>query len=91
MANKSSGKTYISKGIHSNVSRSTLTGMRKARDPSVKIFNIQRAWLANKNPWVTIENPNKEQTDRRFIRVRANELWGSPKERSKKMFMMPGA
>lgn len=88
MAKKASGKTYVSKGIHSNVSSSTLAGMKKSRDPSEKVINIQKAWLANKNPWVTIENPNKEQTNRRFIRVRANELWGNPKEREKKMFIM---
>lgn len=91
MAKKGSGKTYTSKGIHSNVSRGTLAAMRRDRDPSEKIINIQKAWLANKNPWVTIENPNKEQTNRRFIRVRANELWGNPKEREKKMFVMTGA
>lgn len=91
MAKKASGKTYVSKGIHSNVKSSTLSSMRAGRDPSEKVINIQRAWLANKNPWVTIENPNKEQTGRRFIRVRANELWGSPKEREKKLFVMQGA
>jgi hypothetical protein len=91
MAKKASGKTYVSKGIHSNVKGSTLAGMRRDRDSSDKVINIQRAWLANKNPWVTIENPNKEQTNRRFIRVRANELWGNPKEREKKMFVMQGA
>lgn len=91
MGKKASGKTYTSKGIHSNVSRSTLAGMRKERDPSEKVINIQKAWLANRNPWVTIENPNKEQKDKRFIRVRANDLWGSPKEREKKFFVMAGA
>jgi hypothetical protein len=91
MGKKASGKTYISKGIHSNVSRSTLAGMREGRDPSEKVINIQKAWLANKNPWVTIENPNKEQKDKLFIRVRANELWGNPKEREKKLFVMAGA
>lgn len=91
MGGKSSGKTYTSKGTHSNVRSSTLSGVRKRRDPSEKVINIQRAWLANQNPWVTIENPNKEQKDKLFIRVRANELWGSPKERDKKMFAMGGA
>jgi hypothetical protein len=91
MAKKSSGKTYTSKGIHSNVSSGTLAGMRRDRNPADKVINIQKAWLANKNPWVTIENPNKEQKNKPFIRVRANELWGNPKERDKKMFMMPGA
>lgn len=91
MANKSSGKTYVSKGQHRNVSGKTLGAIRRERDPSDKVINIQKAWLANKNPWVTIENPSKEQKHKPFIRVRANELWGSPKERDKKLFSMPGA
>lgn len=91
MAKKSSGKTYVSKGIHSNVKASTLSVMKQDQDPSVKILNVQRAWLKGQNPWVTINNPNKEQTNRKFIKVRANELLGHPKERSKKLFSMPGA
>lgn len=91
MAKKSSGKTYVSKGIHSNVKASTLSVMKQDRDPSDKIMNVQRAWLLGQNPWVTINNPNKEQTNRKLIRVRANELLGHPKERIKKSFMMPGA
>lgn len=83
------GKT--SNGIHSNVKKSILNGMKKDRDPSDKVINIQKAWLKGKNPWVTIENPNKEATNKRFIRVKANELWGSPKEREKKAYMMQGA
>jgi len=91
MGKKSSGKTYTSKGEHRNVSRGTLSAMKRARDPSEKVINIQRAWLEGRNPWVTISNPNKEQTNKRFIRVKANELWGNPKERHKKMYMMTGA
>lgn len=91
MAKKSSGKTYVSKGIHSNVTSSTLSAIRKERHSSEKLINIQNAWLKGQNPWVTIDNPSKEQTNKRFIRVRANELWGHPKERLKKMFVMSGS
>ena len=91
MAKKSSGKTYVSKGTHSNVKASTLSTIKQDRDPSEKIINAQKAWLRGQNPWITISNPNKEQTNRKFIRVRANELLGHPKERVKKMFSMPGA
>ena len=91
MAKKSSGKTYVSQGVHSNVSRSTLNGIKRERDPAEKIINIQKAWLKGQNPWVTIANPNKEQTDRKFIRVKSNILWGNPKDRSKKTFVLAGA
>lgn len=89
MGKKSSGKTYVSKGQHSTVANSTRAAMRaSARARGEKTLNIQAAWLAGKNPWVTMENPNKEQTDRLFIRVKSNDLWGHPKERAKKMFVM---
>lgn len=91
MAKKASGKTYTSKGEHRNVSRNTLSAIRKDRDPAEKVMNIQKAWLKGQNPWMTIDNPNKEQTNKRKIRVRANDVLGHPKERAKKMFQMPGA
>lgn len=91
MAKKSSGKTYVSKGIHSNVKASTLSVMKRDQNPANKAMNIQRAWLLGQNPWITINNPNKEQTNRKFIRVRSNELLGHPKDRIKKSFMMSGA
>ena len=91
MAKKSSGKTYVSKGIHSNVKSSTLSAIREERYEAEKHINVQKAWLKGQNPWVTIPNPNKEQTNKKFIRVKANEVWGHPKERQKKMFTMPGA
>ena len=37
------------------------------------------------NPWLTIENPSKEQTNRKFIRVRANDYWGNPKPPKEKL------
>ena len=92
MAKKASGKNYISQGKHSNVARGTLQAMRKdSRERGEKEINIQSAWLKGKNPWVTISNPNKEQKDRLFIRVKSNDIWGSPKERFKKAFVMGGA
>jgi len=83
-----SGKTYTSKGEHSNVSRSTRSAVRQSKSGADKARDKQLAWLKGQNPWVTIENPNKEETNKRFIRVKANEVWGNPKERAKKSFVM---
>lgn len=86
---KASGSSYTSAGINSNVSRSTLNGMKKDRNPGVKMLNLQKAWLKGLNPWITMENPDKNDTSRRFIRVRMNDTYlGNPKERSKKMYVM---
>lgn len=84
-------KGFVSQGIHSNVSRSTLNAIRKDRDEGEKWLNIQKAWLKGQNPWMTIDNPNKEDKSRLKIRVRSNDVLGHPKERAKKMFQMPGA
>jgi len=82
-------KGFISQGIHKNVNRKTLNAMRASKGPAEKLLNKQKAWLKGKNPWVTIANPNKEQTNKRFIRVRMNDIMGgSAKDREKRMFIM---
>lgn len=86
MAKKSS-----SGGGPRNISGNIRSGMKQNRHPAQKIINTQQAWLKGQNPWVTIENPNKEQLGKRYIRVRSNDIWGHPKERAKKMFVIPGA
>jgi hypothetical protein len=86
---KSSGKTYSSKGERSNVSKATLHLMRAGKSEADKLLDKQRAWLKGSNPWVTIDNPNKEQTNKRRIRVRMNDLMrGSAKDREKNMYIM---
>lgn len=86
---KASGKTYVSKGQCKNVSQSTLNAMRSSKSEAEKLLDKQRAWGKGANPWVTIDNPNKEQTNKRKIRVRMNDLMGgSAKDREKRMFIV---
>lgn len=88
----SSGKTYSSKGERRNVSGKVLSVMRKEKYEGDKMLDLQRAWSKGQNPWMTIENPNKNETNKRFIRVKMNDTsLGHPKERQKKLFQMPGA
>lgn len=84
---KASGKTYTSKGERKNVSSTILNGIRADRSGADNMLNKQRAWINGSNPWVTLENPNKEQTNKKFIRVRYNDLMhGSYKELEKRNF-----
>ena len=84
---KASGKTYTSKGERKNVSSNVLNGIRAARSGAEDMLNKQRAWINGSNPWVTLENTNKEQTNKKFIRVRYNDLMhGSYKELEKRNF-----
>jgi len=85
MGSKASGKHYTSKGER----RSSIS--TRSSDDADRVINVQKAYWAGKNPWVTIDNPNKNETAKRKIRVRANELWGSPKEREKYRFVIAGS
>ena len=82
MGSKSSGKHYTSKGERISSMRTRIS------DPTSKAMNVQRAYWEGRNPWVVIDNPNKNETNKRLIRVRSNELWGIPKERQKHRFIM---
>ena len=82
MGSKATGKHATSKGERAS-SMST-----RVNDPAEKIRNIQRAYWLGQNPWVTIDNPNKNETKKTKIRARANELWGNPKEREKQRFII---
>lgn len=75
---KSSG--FISQGLHSNVSKSVRRAMRQDYLASGERMSNQRAaWAKGKNVVLTIANPNPNETNKRFIRVNARDLWGSPK------------
>lgn len=75
---KGSGKHYTSKGERNNVSR----WLKKARRrdymencPIERANNQLIAFRKGKRVMVTIENPDKNNTKERFIRVPAAEVW----------------
>lgn len=77
---KSSGA--VSQGIHSNVRQSILNVNRQSYMKSgLRLLNQRRAWAKGKNVVLKIENPNKNETDKPFIRVNARDIWGSPKNK----------
>ena len=69
-----------SKGERRNVAKSTRKQMRDAVTPLTIMSNKMKAWRAGKNVIVTIPNPNKKETNIKFIKVNAKEVWGSPKK-----------
>lgn len=73
---KSSGKTYVSKGIVGT------TKSRSKSDPDYaarRMINQLEAFRKGKRVMVTIPNPNPHETNKRFIRVPANTIWKSIK------------
>lgn len=76
---RSSGKNYTSAGIHSNVSNWTKRAVRRAYiESGERVMNQLAAFRAGKRVMVTIENPNKTETNKRFIRVEASTVWKRP-------------
>jgi hypothetical protein len=70
-AGKSKGN--VSKGIHRTVSRKITNAMRRDYMASGdRILNQMAALMKGKDVVITIENPNKSETNRRFIRVKMN-------------------
>lgn len=78
---------YTSKGERQSISKSLAKSVRNERTALDKWMLKQKAWLKGKNPWITVANENKADTKRKFVRVRAETLWGDPR----KGFMFGGA
>lgn len=75
---KGSKSQYISKGERKNRTKGiNLKGFATEAD---RWNNLKDAWAQGRNPWLTIENPNKEQTNKRMVRVQANQHWGNPRK-----------
>lgn len=64
-------KGNVSQGIHSNVSKKIRNDMRNEyRSSPQRILNQMKALSQGKDVVFTIENPNKEETNKRFIKKR---------------------
>ena len=76
---KSSSSGYISKGLYPAVNKQLKKDCKLARRNSVQhSYDLLEAWRKGTNPWLTVSNSNKKETNKRFIRVRANDRWGNP-------------
>ncbi len=76
-----------SAGIHSTADRSILKAVRRSKTTVEKRLDQIKAWKkangGKNDPWITISNPNAAETNKRFIRVKASTVWGSPKFKHK--------
>lgn len=66
MGKKRYRKAYTSKGARPNVSNKTL---RLMRDEGNDMLNKIAAWKKGKRGYITVANPNKQETNRRFIKM----------------------
>ena len=78
-SSKSSG--VMSAGLHSCVSRSIVNAQRRDyMASSDRLMNQLRAHKSGRRVMLTLENPNKNETNKKFIRVPANTVWRDPKQ-----------
>ena len=77
MGKKKSRASQTSKGERRNVAKSTRKAARREylADGVARVNNQMAAFLKGKNVMLTIENPNKKETNKRFIRVPASQEW----------------
>ncbi len=66
---------YTSKGERNNVSKSCTKAERRERSPLDVHLNKMKSFQQGRNVFVTIPNPNTNETNKRFIRVKANTIW----------------
>ena len=71
MAKKKRTK-YVSKGERDSVSRDLVKAVRREKTEVLKIMHKLRVWAKGKRTMVTIPNPNKNETNKPFIRVEGN-------------------
>jgi hypothetical protein len=74
---------YTSKGERRPTDRAIRNALRREKSAIDVILDKQEAWLKGKNPWITIDNPNDKETNKRKIRARANDVWGDYRARFK--------
>tara|TARA_B100002019_G_scaffold178968_1_gene154551 strand:+ start:172 stop:414 length:243 start_codon:yes stop_codon:yes gene_type:complete len=74
MGKKKSRAKQVSKGEIGNPMKTRLRHGDEGY-ASQRIQNQLTAFLKGKRVMLTIENPNKNETNRRMIRVPANEVW----------------
>ena len=77
MGKKKTGNKYVSKqtGIKT-VSRKTQNAVRKDKPASERILNQLKSWAKGRRTMITIANPNPNETNKRFIKVEGNIVFG---------------
>jgi len=79
MGKKKSRATETSKGERRSVSKSVTKAVRRdyMNNDIERIRNQLDAFNNGKNVMLTIPNPNTNETNKRFIRVNAKDVWKS--------------
>ena len=79
MGKKKSRATQVSKGERNNVNKDVSKALRRdyLQNDLARLNNQIDAFKRGKNVMVTIPNPNTNETNKRFLRVSAKDIWKS--------------
>ena len=81
MAKKRQRAKQVSKGItHQQPNKYHKIARREHMSSGNRQDAQLRAFLNLKNVVLTIPNPNSNETNKKFIKVNAKEVWGNPKK-----------
>lgn len=82
MGKKRSRDTQTSKGQRSNVNKKIRNDVRRDYMDSLdRSINQMKAYANGKRVMLTVPNPNKNETNKRFIRVAAEDYLQRPGDR----------
>jgi NOL1/NOP2/fmu family ribosome biogenesis protein len=76
MGKKRTRKAKSSKGLRPSINPGLVQAVRAERTHAEVATAKTEAWRAGKNPWITVANSNKNETNRLFYRVKANSYFG---------------
>ncbi len=62
-----------------SISHKICKAVRRNRTVVEKLLFKQKAWRRGRNPWLTVPNLNTSEKAKRFVRARANDVWGDPR------------
>ena len=81
---RSSRDSYKSLGMFKNVSRKWIKAVKREKTAGERIDNQWDAFVKGKNVILTVLNPNKNETHKKFIKVKAKNYWRDPNIKPKK-------
>lgn len=73
MGKKKTRSKYTSSGGSPTISRKISNAVRHDLDAGTRLLRQLKMWAKGKRTMVTIENPNKNETNKKFIRVEGND------------------
>ena len=77
---KSKSDNYTSMGERRSVARRWTKAMRLSRPSGDRITAQWEAFLKGKKVILTVKNPNKNQTNKPFIKINARDYWKTKEE-----------